>query len=310
MNIKMAVELGPLTLKNPVMTASGTFGYGEEYAEFYDLGLLGAVVMKGVTLKPREGNPPPRVFETPCGMLNAIGLQNVGLKRFLKEKLPFIRQFDTRAIANVLGNTPAEYVKVAATLDEAGLDGIELNVSCPNVKKGGIAFCADKRMLGRLVARVRKAVTRSALIVKLSPSVADIRESARVCEEAGADALSLINTLPGLAVDLETRRPVLANVTGGLSGPALKPVALRMVWEAASAVSIPVVGMGGIMSARDALEFLLVGARAVAVGTANFVNPTAAPEVVEGIREHLRERGIADVNDIVGGLVIDDNADH
>jgi dihydroorotate dehydrogenase (NAD+) catalytic subunit len=296
-----------LKLKNPVMTASGTFGYGEEYSGFYDLGELGAVVMKGISLKPMPGNPPPRIFETPCGMLNSIGLQNVGLRRFLKEKLPFIRQYDTRAIANVLGGTQGEYVKLARALDEAGLDGIELNVSCPNVKKGGVSFSSDRRTLARLVAKVRQAVTHSVLIVKLSPEVTDIRESARAAEEAGADAVSLINTIRGMAVDLVTKRPVLANTTGGLSGPAIKPVALRMLWEVANTVSIPVIGMGGIMRAEDALEFILAGATAVAVGTASFVNPTAALDVVRGIEAYMTHNGVEDINQLTGGLIVDNS---
>jgi dihydroorotate dehydrogenase (NAD+) catalytic subunit len=304
----LSVSIGKMKLKNPVMVASGTFGYGEEYAEFFDLSLLGAVVMKGISLRPREGNPPPRIYETPCGMLNAIGLQNVGLRKFLKDKLPFIRQFDTMAIANVLGSTPGEYVKIARALDEAGLDGIELNVSCPNVKKGGIAFCQNMKGLGRLVGKVRDVVGNSTLIVKLSPNTSDITEQARVAEDAGADAVSLINTLQGMAVDLKTRRPVLANVTGGLSGPAIKPVALRMVWEASRAVGIPVIGMGGITTAGDALEFILAGATAVSVGTANFVRPTAAPDVVGGIGEYLRANNIGDIREMIGGLTID-NAD-
>jgi dihydroorotate dehydrogenase (NAD+) catalytic subunit len=281
MNLK--VRIGTLELKNPVMTASGTFGYGEEFSEFYDLGELGAVVMKGISLKPMPGNPPPR--------------------------MPFIRQFDTRAIANVLGNTPGEYVKLSRALDEAGLDAIELNVSCPNVKKGGIAFCADPRMLGRLVAKVRAEVKRSVLIVKLSPNVTDIAATARAAEEAGADAVSLINTIPGLVIDLQTRRPVLANIMGGLSGPAVKPIAVRMVWQVAQAVNVPVIGMGGIMSGEDAIEFLLAGATAVAVGTANFVNPTAAVSVVRGIESYMQNNNIGDVNELVGAVITDNPDD-
>jgi dihydroorotate dehydrogenase (NAD+) catalytic subunit len=307
--MNMAVRIGSLELKNPVMTASGTFGYGEEFSEFYDLGALGAVVMKGISLKPMPGNPPPRIYETPCGMINAIGLQNVGLKKFLKDKLPFIRKFDTKAIANVLGNTPGEYVKLSRALDEAGLDAIELNVSCPNVKKGGIAFCADPRMLGRLVAKVRAEVKRSVLIVKLSPNVTDIAATARAAEEAGADAVSLINTIPGMVIDLQSRRPVLANIMGGLSGPAVKPIAVRMVWQVARAVSIPVIGMGGIMTGEDAVEFLLAGASAVAVGTANFVSPTAAVDVVRGIETYMKNNNIGDVNALIGA-VITDNPDN
>lgn len=300
--MNLSVQIGPLTLKNPVLVASGTFGYGEEYAGFYDLGLLGGVMMKGISLAPMAGNPTPRVYETASGMLNAIGLQNVGLKEFIKTKLPFIRQYETAAIANVLGNTPNDYVKLCRALDGAGMDAIELNVSCPNVKKGGMAFCADARTLGRLVAKVRTEVRHAALIVKLSPNVTDIRSVALAAEEGGADAVSLINTLTGMAIDARTRRPVLANITGGLSGPAIKPVALRMVHEASRAVRIPVIGMGGIMTGTDAVEFMLAGATAVAVGTANFVKPTAALDVLAGIREYMREQSVTDVRELIGGL--------
>lgn len=303
--MNLSVDIGPLKLKNPVMTASGTFGYGAEYAEFYDIGRLGAVMMKGISVNPMPGNPPPRIHETPCGMLNAIGLQNVGLRAFVKDKLPFIRQYDVKAIANILGNTPADYVRLARTLDAAGIDGIELNVSCPNVKHGGIAFCADIKMLGRLIKKVRAKVKHAALIVKLSPSVGDIRPSAKVAEDEGADAISLINTLPGIAVDLERRRPVLANITGGLSGPAIKPVALRMVWDASRTVKIPIIGMGGIMSGRDALEFILCGASAVAVGTANFIDPMAAVNILGEIEQHLTKHNIEDVRDLIGALKTD-----
>jgi dihydroorotate dehydrogenase (NAD+) catalytic subunit len=302
--MNLSVTIGKMKLKNPVMTASGTFGYGEEYAGFFDPGRLGAVVMKGISLKPMEGNPPPRIHETPCGMLNAIGLQNVGLKRFLKEKLPYItpyRESGTKVIANILGNTAQEYVKLASALDGA-VDAIEMNVSCPNVKKGGIAFGADPKTLGRLISKVRDSVNDITLIVKLSPNFTDIREPAKAAEDSGADSLSLINTLTGMAVDIRSRRPVLANLTGGLSGPAIKPVALRMVWEVSGSVSIPVIGMGGISTAEDAIEFMLAGARAVAVGTASFINPSAAPDVIEGIETYLRENGINDINDMIGKL--------
>lgn len=307
--MNLEVSIGKLKLKNPVMTASGTFGYGAEFAEFVDLDSIGAVVMKGISLKPREGNPPPRIYETACGMLNAIGLQNVGLKKFLKEKLPYMKQYDTKVIANILGNTPAEYVKLARALDEAGLDGIEVNVSCPNVKKGGMEFCADPKMLGRLIKKVREAVKAAALIVKLSPSATDIRVPARVAQEEGADAISLINTIPGMAIDVRTRRSALANVIGGLSGPAIKPVAVRMVWQTSRAVNIPVIGMGGILNAEDAVEFMLAGATAVAVGTANFVNPSAASDIVQGIVKYMEGNGIKNVNEIIGGLFTDDNPD-
>ncbi len=300
----LTVNIGPMKLKNPVLTASGTFGYGEEYSEHYDLSLLGGVMMKGISAKPREGNPPPRVYETPSGMLNAIGLQNVGLKKFLNEKLPFIRKYDTACIANVLGSTPAEYVKLARALDEAQVDGIELNVSCPNVKKGGVAFASDLKGMARLVKKVRAVVMHAALIVKLSPNVTDIRIPAKICEDEGADAISLINTITGMAIDAETRQPVLANITGGLSGPAIKPVALRMVWEVFHTVKIPIIGMGGISNGIDAVEFMLAGASAVAVGTANFVTPHAAPLVVEGIKDYMKNHSINNVSELTGSLRI------
>jgi len=305
--IDLSVNLAPkrkpgFRLWNPVMTASGTFGYGEEYSEFVDLNLLGAVVVKGISLKPMEGNPSPRIWETPCGMLNAIGLQNVGLKKFLKEKLPFLRGFDTKVIVNVLGNTIQEYVRLAGELDKAGVDGIELNVSCPNVKKGGMMFGTDRKVLDRLVRKVRQTVKQAAVITKLSPTVPDIALMAKVAEDAGSDAVSLINTIPGMAIDIETRKPRLANVTGGLSGPAIKPVAVRMVWEASSAVRIPVIGIGGIMKADDAIEFILAGASAIQVGTGNFLNPGVTVEIIDGIVTYLEKQGINDVKDIVGGV--------
>ena len=298
----LTVIIGHLKLKNPVMTASGTFGYGEEYSEFVDLNRLGAVVAKGISLKPKEGNPPPRICETPCGMLNAIGLQNVGLKNFLKEKLPFLRKFDTMVIVNILGNTVREYVRLSEALDNAGVDGIELNVSCPNVKKAGMIFGTDKKTLARLVSKVRQSVKRAVLITKLSPSVSSIQEFSKIAEDSGSDAVSLINTIPGMAVDIETGRPKLANITGGLSGPAIKPIAVRMVWEAYNTVKIPIIGVGGIMSAEDAVEFMLAGATAVAVGTANFVNPKATITIIEGIENYLIRKGINDVKEIIGGL--------
>ena len=301
-NVDLTVNIGKLTLKNPVMTASGTFGYGEEYAEFVDLNMLGAVVAKGISLKPMEGNPSPRICETPCGMLNAIGLQNVGLKKFLKEKLPYLRKFDTRVIVNVFGNTINEYVKLSKALDNAGVDAIELNVSCPNVKKGGMIFGTDKKALAGLIAKVRQSVNKAILITKLSPNVSNIQEFSRIAEDAGSDALSLINTIPAIAIDIETRKPKLANITGGLSGPAIKPIAVRMVWEASKAVKIPVIGIGGIINAEDAIEFILAGATAIEVGTANFVNPKATTEIIEGIEAYLQRKGILDVKDIIGGM--------
>jgi dihydroorotate dehydrogenase (NAD+) catalytic subunit len=298
----LTVNIGHLKLKNPVMTASGTFGYGEEYSEFVDLNMLGAVVVKGISLKPMEGNPPPRICETPCGMLNAIGLQNVGLKRFLKEKLPYLRAFDTKVVVNILGNTVQEYVKLAKALDEAGVDGIELNVSCPNVKQGGIMFGTDRKALAKLIAKVRQAVSKSVLITKLSPTVSNIPEFARTAEENGSDAITLINTIPGMAIDAETWKPRLSNITGGLSGPAIKPIAIRMVWEASRAVGIPVIGVGGIMNTQDAVEFMLAGATAIEVGTGNFLNPMATVEIVNGIWTYLDKKGISNVKDIIGGV--------
>jgi dihydroorotate dehydrogenase (NAD+) catalytic subunit len=300
--VDLTVNIGNLKLKNPVMTASGTFGYGEEYAEFVDLNVLGAVVAKGISLKPMEGNPSPRICETPCGMLNAIGLQNVGLEKFLKEKLPYLRKFDTRVIVNVFGNTINEYVKLSKALDNAGVDAIELNVSCPNVKKGGMIFGTDKKALAGLIAKVRQSVNKAILITKLSPNVSNIQEFSRIAEDAGSDALSLINTIPAIAIDIETRKPKLANITGGLSGPAIKPIAVRMVWEASKAVKIPVIGIGGIINAEDAIEFILAGATAIEVGTSNFVNPKATTEIIEGIEAYLQRKGILDVKDIIGGM--------
>jgi dihydroorotate dehydrogenase (NAD+) catalytic subunit len=298
----LSVNIGKMKLKNPVMTASGTFGYGEEYAEFIDLNVLGAIVVKGISLKPMDGNPPPRICETPCGMLNAIGLQNVGLKRFLKEKLPYLRAFDTKVIVNVLGNTVQEYVKLVRALDDAGVDGIELNVSCPNVKKGGIIFGTDRKALANLTAKVRPAVKESVLITKLSPTVSNIMEFAVIAEENGSDAITLINTIPGMSIDTHTWLPRLANITGGLSGPAIRPVAVRMVWEASRAVKIPVIGVGGIMNVEDAIEFMLAGATAVQVGTGNFLRPAVTAEIINGLWTYLDKKGISNVKDIIGGV--------
>lgn len=298
----LSVTIGHIKLKNPVMTASGTFGYGEEYSEFVDLNRLGGIIVKGISLKPMEGNPSPRICETPCGMLNSIGLQNVGLKRFLKEKLPYLKKYNTIIIVNILGKTIQEYIKLSKALDDAGIDGIELNVSCPNVKKGGISFGTDKKTLGRLVSKVRNSLKSSLLITKLSPNVSNIQEFSKIAEESGSDAISLINTIPAMAIDIETARPRLANITGGLSGPAIKPIAVRMVWESYNAVKIPIIGVGGIMSAEDAIEFMLAGATAVAVGTANFVNPVSTLEVINGIEEYLKRKKINDVRKIIGAL--------
>ena len=298
----LSVEIGRLRLRNPVMTASGTFGYGEEYAPYVDLSRLGAIVVKGLSLKPRMGNPPPRIVETPCGMLNAVGLQNVGVNAFIGEKLPFLAQFDLPVIANIFGESVEEYGKVAEILSQAsGVHGLEVNISCPNVKKGGIAFGANPDMAADVTRRV-KASTDLPVIVKLTPNVTDIAEIAESVEAAGADAISLINTITGMSVDIERRVPHLRNITGGLSGPAIKPVALRMVWQVIQRVSVPVIGLGGIMTARDALEFLIVGARAVQVGTAHFIHPHAAIDILEGIEDYLEQHQFDDINQLIGTL--------
>lgn len=299
----LSVDIASLHLKNPVMTASGTFGYGEEYAEFADLNRLGAIVVKGLSIAPKDGNPAPRIVETPAGMLNAIGLQNIGVKAFIREKLPFLRQFKTPVIANFFGDTTEEYVQAAGELSSAeGVSGLEMNVSCPNKQAGWIVFGTEPKVMEQVVTSVRKA-TDLPLIVKLSPNVTDIGLMARVAENSGADAVSVINTITGMVVDVKRRRPVLANNTGGLSGPAIRPIAVRMVWEVYKAVKIPVIGMGGIMTAHDALEFIIAGASAVAAGTANFVNPAATVEIIEGIGEFLKEEGIADIKSLIGALI-------
>ncbi|MFZ1980966.1 MAG: dihydroorotate dehydrogenase [Smithella sp.] len=297
---RMAVNLGRLKLNNPVMSASGTFGYGEEYAGYVDLNRLGAVVVKGLSLKPRLGNPPPRIMETASGMLNSIGLQNIGVDAFIEEKLPFLRKYDTAVIANIYGETFDEFKKVAKILSSAkGVHALEVNISCPNVKKGGVCFGTDPKIAARVTSTV-KDETGLPVIVKLTPNVTDIAAIAQAVEKAGADIISLINTLTGMSVDLKTRRPHLKNITGGLSGPAIKPVALRMVWQVIQKVSIPVIGIGGIMTAEDALEFLILGAKAVQIGTANFVNPHVTLNVIEGIKNYLAANKIRDINEIIG----------
>lgn len=298
--VDLTAKIGALTLKNPLIAASGTFGYGSEFENFADPAVFGAISVKGLSLQPKTGNPMPRIVETPAGMLNAIGLENVGIDRFEAEKMPYLRNLDTKVIANFFGNTVEEYVLCAEKL--SGIEGVhalEMNISCPNVKCGGIAFGTAPALASEVVCGVRK-VTSLPLIVKLSPNVTDIKVMARAVEEAGADAVSLINTLTGMAVDLERRRPALANVTGGLSGPAIKPVALRMVWETLSAVKIPVIGLGGIISSRDALEFLCLGASAVQIGTANFVNPSCAATILSGIETHLAGIGAETLEDFKG----------
>ncbi len=297
----LKVNLAGVELKNPVMPASGTFGSGMEYSELVDLNKLGAVVTKGVSSVPWEGNPTPRVAETYGGMLNAIGLQNPGVEVFCQRDLPFLRRFDTRIIVNVCGKTEEEYCRVVERLAGEPVDMLEINVSCPNVKEGGMAFGQDPKALESITRAVKRYASQP-VIMKLSPNVTDVAEMARAAESGGADAISLINTLLGMKIDVKTRRFVLANHTGGLSGPAIKPVALRMVYQAAQAVSIPVIGLGGIATAEDALEFILAGASAVAVGTANFYNPTVMTDIIRGLEEYLEENRVENVSDLIGAV--------
>jgi dihydroorotate dehydrogenase (NAD+) catalytic subunit len=297
----LSVTVAGIRMQNPVMTASGTFGYAQEFEPYLDLSRLGAIVVKTITLHPRAGNPPPRITETPAGMLNAIGLQNVGLQAFISEKLPYLRTLGPPIIVNVAGESIEEYVELAKRLsDQEGISGIELNISCPNVADGLIFGC-NAVLANKLVARVRQT-TRLPLIPKLSPNVTNVAEIARALAEGGADALSLINTLIGMAIDVRTRRPKLGNVTGGLSGPAIRPIAVRMVWEVARAVKLPLIGMGGIMTADDALEFLIAGATAVAVGTANFTSPSSAERIIDGIEAYLIEHKVKRMTDLIGSL--------
>jgi len=303
----LSASLGGLRVKNPVLSASGTFGYGLEFTPFYDISRLGAVIVKGLSLAPTAGNPPGRIVETPAGMLNAIGLQNIGVERFIVDVVPRLQDFGATFVANIYGKTEEEYEAVARRLSEVpSLGAIEVNASCPNVREGGMAFGATPEGIAGLTARVRRC-TGKPLWVKLSPNVADIAGIAKAAEGAGADAVSLINTIVGMAVNHRTRRPELSNVTGGLSGPAIKPVALRMTWEAAKAVRIPVIGIGGIQSSANALEFLLVGASAVQVGTANFRNPRACVDILEGMEAFFREEKIAKLADYRGGLKVEIN---
>ena len=296
------VNIGKLKLKNPVMTASGTFGYAREYQDLVDLNRLGAIVVKGLSLEPSPGNPPPRTVETPCGMLNAIGLENVGIDAFIKEKLPFLKELSTPTLVNIYGKSISEYARLAERIDDTGeIAGIEVNISCPNVMTGGVAFGVDSQTAFQVVKAVRERTTKH-VMVKLTPNVTDITEIAKSVEEAGADSISLINTITGMALDIETRRPKLANITGGLSGPAIKPIALRMVWQAVRQVEIPVIGIGGILTAADALEFLIVGAVAVQVGTANFINSRATIDIIEGIENFLVEKNIGSLAELIGTI--------
>ena len=300
--VDMQVNIGKLVLKNPVTTASGCFGYGSEYTDFMDISRLGAVFTKAVTGENREGNPAPRMAETPSGMLNSVGLQNKGVDYFIEHIYPVLRQYDTVFIANVSGSTLDEYVEVAGKINDLpGIPAIELNISCPNVKKGGMVFGTNRQSVAEVVKAVRKVYDKT-LIIKLSPNVTSIPEFAKTAEGAGADAISLINTLLAMAIDAEKRKPVLATVTGGLSGPAVKPVALRMVWEAYHSVSIPVIGIGGISNATDAIEFLLAGATAIQVGTANFIDPQVSVKILEGLKEYMERHHFSSVSQITGNL--------
>ncbi|MEA3415414.1 MAG: dihydroorotate dehydrogenase [Thermodesulfobacteriota bacterium] len=300
----LKVNIGKIELKNPVMTASGTFGYAREFDDLVDLNRLGAIIVKGLSLQPSRGNPPPRIVETPCGMLNAIGLENVGLTAFVEEKLQFLKELSTPVFINIYGKDIKEYAQLASRIDDIEeIAGIEVNISCPNVKAGGVAFGIDPDTACKVVKAVRSN-TGKPVMVKLTPNVTDITLIARSVEDAGADSISLINTITGMVIDIETRRPKLANITGGLSGPAIKPIALRMVWQVVQKVNIPVIGVGGIMTAEDALEFLIAGAVAVQVGTANLINPHATIDIIEGIEAFLIKRNIPRITDIIGTLQI------
>lgn len=296
----LSVNVHNLTLKNPVLTASGTFGYGEEFADFVDLNRLGGFIVKGTTGEHREGNPYPRMAETPSGMLNAVGLQNGGVKKFCSEVYHRIKDLDTNIIVNVSGSSIEEYCDVASQIDELDrIPAIELNISCPNVKKGGMGFGTNPEMAAQVVSEVRK-VYHKTLIVKLTPNVTSIVDIAKAVEAAGADSVSLINTMLGMAIDVERRRPYLSTITGGLSGPCVKPVAVRMVWQVAHAVQIPVIGLGGIATANDALEFLMAGAKAIQVGTANFIDPAVTMKIIDGLEDYCNRHGIRDINEIIG----------
>ncbi|MFZ5968533.1 MAG: dihydroorotate dehydrogenase [Bacillota bacterium] len=300
-SINMNVDLNGFQMKNPITVASGTFGFGREYEEYVDLNQIGGIMVKGLTLEERQGNPPPRVVETPMGMINSVGLQNPGVGYFIKHELPYLSQFDTKIIANINGNTIEEYAKIASILSNTTVDALELNISCPNVKEGGVAFGTNPDRVYEVTKKVREN-TDKFLIVKLSPNVTDIKVIGQAAEAGGADCLSLINTLMGMAIDIETQRPILVRGVGGLSGPAVKPVAVRMVYEVSKAVKIPVIGMGGIMSAEDAMEFFLAGASAISVGTANFINPKITQEIYKGIEAYLKRKGYTSIKEIVGKL--------
>jgi len=306
-HVDLTTDIGRLPIQNPVLTASGTFGYGREFETLVELDRLGGIIVKGISLEATKGNPPPRIVETACGMLNAIGLENVGIDVFVNEKLPFLQSLKTPVLANIYGKTIDAYAELASRIDGIeGIAGIEVNISCPNVKAGGVAFGVNPNVAFEVIAATRRR-TQKPLMVKLSPNVSSIAEIAARVAQAGADSISLINTITGMAVDIASRRPKLANITGGLSGPAIKPIALRMVWEVAQQVDIPVIGIGGICNAADALEFLIAGASAVQIGTASFMNPRASTEVIDGIEAFLRRNRIPRLGDLIGTLNISSN---
>lgn len=297
--IDLSVDIKGIKFDNPVIAASGTFGFGREFKEYTDLNMIGGISVKGLTLEPRQGNKPPRIAETPAGILNSVGLQNPGVEAFIRDEIPFLRKYKTKIIANIAGNTIEDYCKMAEMLSDEDIDGIELNVSCPNVKKGCVAFGTTTAGISEITKSVRK-YCKKPLIVKLTPNVTDIKEVAKAAEDAGADAISLINTILGMAIDIHKKRPILANNMGGLSGPAVKPIAVRMVYEVAQTVNVPVIGMGGISSGEDAVEFMLAGASAIMVGTYNFINPKACEDVVNGIKKYMETYGYKSVYDIIG----------
>ncbi len=302
-NPNLQVDLNGLVLHNPITVASGTFGFGREYSEYVDLNNIGGIMVKGLTLKPKAGNPSPRVAETPMGMLNSVGLQNPGIDYFIENEIPFLRQFKTKIIANINGTNIEEYCEMAEITSKADVDSLELNISCPNVKAGGLAFGTDPEMVYKVTKAVRKAAGNKHLIVKLSPNVKDIKEIALAAEEAGADCLSMINTLTGMVIDIDSRKPILARGIGGMSGPAVKPVAVRLVYEAAGVVKIPIIGMGGISNYRDAVEFMLAGSDAISIGTANFMDPTVCQKVLDDLTLYMKKNNIKSIKDIVGKVV-------
>jgi len=302
MAVDLSTNIGNIKLKNPVMTASGTFGYGVDFQELFDLNQLGAISVKGLHVEPKTGNRPVRIVETPCGMINAIGLQGIGIDSFVKDKMPILKTYDVPIIVNFWGRTIDEYEQAVEKLNHVEtIAGFEVNVSCPNVKAGGLTFGTDTKILSQLIKALRRKTDRP-LMIKLSPNVTSISDMAKVCEAEGADSLSLINTLSAMVIDVETRKPVLSNVVGGLSGPAIRPIAVRMVWEVAKAVNIPVIGIGGIMTARDALEFIIAGASAIQVGTAHFVNPLTPLDIISGIEQYCKDHQISHLKSLIGSL--------